>query len=109
MVYNRKETHHTYDILFGAGMKTVLERFLNQRLVVDTWSSWIYIGMLDAVTDGTLKLVDVDVHEGTDSSSTKELYIFESRTTGVRSNRNSVYINLDYVVSFSPLDDVKQF
>lgn len=90
-------------------MKTILETFIDQKIVVDTWSSWIYIGRLEAVDEDSISLTDVDVHDGTDSSSTKEQYIFESRSTGVRSNRNRVYINLSYVVSFSPLDDVKQF
>lgn len=90
-------------------MKQALEHFAGKQVVVDTRSSFVYIGTLDKITGGCAVLSNVDVHDGTDSSSSKELYIFESRTTGVRSNRESVFINLEYIVSFSPLEDVKQF
>jgi small nuclear ribonucleoprotein (snRNP)-like protein len=90
-------------------MKKELETFINQRVVVDTSSSLIYIGTLAKVTDNCAVLSDADVHEDTDSLTSKELYIFETRTTGVKSNRENVYINLNYVVSFSPLEDVKRF
>lgn len=90
-------------------MKKELEPFINQYVVVDTKSSWIYIGILEKVTDSTLVLIDADVHDRTDSATSKERYIFETRTTGIKANRQVVNINLEYVVSFSLLDDVKTF
>ncbi|MCP4723212.1 MAG: hypothetical protein GY860_27480, partial [Desulfobacteraceae bacterium] len=51
----------------------------------------------------------VDAHDNTDTSTSKELYVFESKTTGIKSNRQQVHINLDHVVSFSLLEDVKEF
>lgn len=90
-------------------MKQVLENLKGERVVIDTCSSFIYIGTLLKVTGGCAVLSDVDVHDCTDSSTSKELYIFESRTTGIRSNRENVFISLDYIISFSPLEDVKQF
>ncbi len=90
-------------------MKKELETFINQSIVVDTRSSMIYIGTLKKVTENCAVLIDTDVHDNTDSSTSKEVYIFETRTTGVKSNRETVYINLKYMVSFSPLEDVKKF
>jgi hypothetical protein len=88
-------------------MNKELEAFLNQKIVMDTRSSWIYIGTLEKITGNCAVLTDVDVHDGTDSSTSKELYIFDTRTTGIKSNRKSVHINLNWVISFSLLEDVK--
>jgi small nuclear ribonucleoprotein (snRNP)-like protein len=90
-------------------MKEDLEQYLKQKIVLDTRSSWIYIGVLEAVTNSSVVLSEVDVYDSKTTSTSKELYVLESKTTGIKANRNLVYVNLDYVVSFSSLDDVIQF
>ncbi len=90
-------------------MKKELEKHIKKKIVLDTCSSWIYIGQLEKVTDNCAILSQADVHDGTDTSTSKELYLFESKTTGIKSNRNFVYVNLDYVISFSLFDDIKEF
>ncbi|MCK4765414.1 MAG: hypothetical protein KAW12_24645 [Candidatus Aminicenantes bacterium] len=90
-------------------MKEALKEFIKQQIVVDTRSSWIYIGVLENVLDGALELSEADVHENKDTASTKDVYVNESRKTGGIANRDRVFINLDFVVSFSPLEDVKNF
>jgi hypothetical protein len=90
-------------------MKEDLEQFLKQKVVLDTRSSWIYIGVLEKVTDNCAVLSEVDVHDSSETHRPRELYVLESKTTGIKSNRDLVYVSLDYVVSFSALDDVKQF
>jgi len=90
-------------------MKEDLEQYLKQKIVLDTRSSWIYIGVLEAVTTRSVILSEVDVHDSKATSTSKELYVLESKATGIKANRNLVYVNLDYVVSFSALDDVIQF
>lgn len=90
-------------------MKNDLEKYLNQRVVIDSVASWIYLGVLEKVTDHCVVLSDVDAHDNTDTATSKELYVFESKTTGIKSNRQTVHINLLHVVSFSLLDDVKEF
>lgn len=90
-------------------MKNDLKKYLNKKIVVDTNASWIYIGVLERVTDHCIILSDVDAHDNTDTATSKELYVFESKCTGIKSNRQSVHVNLDNVVSFSLLDHVKDF
>ncbi len=90
-------------------MKNDLEKYLKQQLLVDTRSSFLYIGILEAVTEHCAVLSQVDVHDSKETITTKELYAIQSKTTGVKINRELVYINLDHVVSFSPLDAVKSF
>lgn len=90
-------------------MKEALQKYLKKKVVLDTRSSWVYIGVLEKILDGCVLLSEVDVHDNTSIRSTKECYILDSKKTGVKSNRNRAYINLDDVISFSPLDDVKYF
>lgn len=82
---------------------------MNKKIVVDTSSSWIYIGNLNNVSENSIELTDVDVHDSKDTATTKEIYLVHSKDTGIKSNRECVFINLDYIVSFSPFDKVKQF
>ena len=90
-------------------MRNDLEEYLNNTIVIDTNSSWIYIGVLEKVTNHCVVLSNVDAHDNIDTSTSKELYVFQSKTTGIKSNRKSVHVSLDHVVSFSLLDDVKEF
>ncbi len=90
-------------------MKEVLSKYLKKKIVLDTSSTWIYIGILEKVFESCVLLSDVDVHDNTDSNSTKECYVLDSKKTGIKFNRHKAYISLDYIVSFSALDDVKFF
>lgn len=90
-------------------MKNDLKNYLNKAVVVDTATSWIYIGTLDKITDHTLILSDVDAHDHADSSSSREFYILESKTTGIRANRQSVSVVLSHVTSISLLEEIKEF
>ncbi|MCP4673258.1 MAG: hypothetical protein GY857_18360 [Desulfobacula sp.] len=90
-------------------MKNDLKKFLNQKIVVDTKSSWIYIGVLEEITDYCVVLKDADAHDNIDTPTPKEVYVLKSKTTGIASNRHCVFINLDNVVSFSLLEDVREF
>ena len=90
-------------------MKNELEKYLKQQIVLDTRSSWIYAGVLEDVTQHCAVLSGVDVHDNKDTATTKELYVLQSKTTGIKANRQLVYVNLDYVVSFSRLEDVIKF
>jgi len=90
-------------------MKETLKKFLKQKLVVDTRSSWVFIGVLENVFEDAIELSDVDVHDNRDTHTSKEVYVLDSRRSGIKSHRERVFINLDYLVSFSPLDDVKHF
>jgi ferredoxin-fold anticodon binding domain-containing protein len=90
-------------------MKEELKKFIGQTVVLDTRSSWVYVGVIEKVTEETVVLKRVDVHDVKDAGANKELYIHETRSSGIKENREMVYINLDYLVSFSMLKDVKKF
>ena len=90
-------------------MNETLKPYLGKKIVVDTRSTWVYIGLLENINTGTIELSDVDVHDSSDTGSSKEIYLLDTRRSGVKANRDRVFINLDYIISFSPLEDVKHF
>jgi hypothetical protein len=90
-------------------MRDALQGMVGKDIVVDTRSPWMYIGKLAAVQADSLLLNNVDVHDGSETSTPKERYVIDSCATGIKANRRSVYVNLEYVVSVSLLADVIKF
>jgi small nuclear ribonucleoprotein (snRNP)-like protein len=90
-------------------MEKALIKHIDENVVVDTNSTLIYIGTLKKVDERWIALTDVDVHDSNETATSKELYVMESRATGVKANRGLVYINMSFIVSFSPLEDVKHY
>lgn len=79
---------------------------VGQTVVVDTDSSYVYLGTLAEVQDHFVVLKDADVHDRRESPSTKEQYIMEAKRFGVKANRKDVKVRKAMVVSVSRLDDV---
>ncbi len=90
-------------------MNETLQKLVGKEVVVDTRSPWVYIGTLAAVQADSLLLRNVDVHDSGETSTPKERYVIDSCATGIKANRFSVYVNLEYVVSVSLLSDVIKF
>jgi hypothetical protein len=84
-------------------------RSAGRIVVIDTNSSYLYIGTLAEVTDHFLKLRDVDVHDRTETPTTKEKYILDAKRYGVKCNRREVSIRKEVVTSFSLLDDILDY
>jgi hypothetical protein len=83
-----------------------MERFVGQVVVLDTQGPLIYIGTLQRATEGTLLLVDADVHDTNDSRASKDLYLAETRDLGVRVNRKTALVMRHQVASVSLLAEV---
>ena len=90
-------------------MKASLEAHKGKVVVLDTDSSWVYIGRVKEIVNETVCLSDADVHHRSDSPTTVERYIMDSRATGVQANRGAVYVSLRAIVSFSPLEEVIKY
>ena len=85
-------------------MKNSLLAHLGKCIVLDTDSHWVYMGKLEEVTDGAVRLADCDAHHRGDSQTTTlEQYIMDSRASGVKRNRESVFVSISRIVAFSPL------
>jgi hypothetical protein len=83
--------------------------FVGADVVVDTSTSYVFIGRLVEVTDHVLALQDADVHDRSESRTTKEKYVMEARKSGVRMNRKAVTVRLETVVCVSRLEDVVEY
>lgn len=79
---------------------------VGQVVVVDTNSHFVYLGTLERVEDHFVVLKDVDAHDRSEGPSTKEKYIMDAKSFGVKPNRREVSIRKLLVVSVSRLDDV---
>ncbi|MCU0235726.1 MAG: hypothetical protein MUC72_01415 [Acidobacteria bacterium] len=90
-------------------MRETLQGMVGKDIVVDTRSPWMYIGRLESVQADSLLLRDVDVHDSGENPLPKERYVIDSRATGIKANRRSVYVSLDYVVSASLLSEVIKY
>ena len=86
-----------------------LRQFLGKQVVVDTSTSYLYIGTLTEYGDGYLILREVDVHDTSQGTSSKERYILDSRKYAVKTNRQEVLIFIEKVVSLSAFEDVMTF
>jgi small nuclear ribonucleoprotein (snRNP)-like protein len=80
--------------------------YLGKAVVVDTDSSFLYIGTLKGMDDTFLRLQEADVHDSRETSTTKEQYAINARRNGVRPNRKEVAVRKKTVVSVSLLEDV---
>lgn len=83
-----------------------IQRMLNQRVVLDTATSIVYIGTLSDVTDSVFVLSDGDMHDCRDGHANKEHYLAEVRRDGVTVNRREVVVMRTVVISLSRLDDI---
>lgn len=86
-----------------------LKDFIGHEVVIDTSSNYIFIGKLTEVTDYLLTLADVDVHDRSESTSTKEKYVMEAKKFGIKMNRKFVTVRTDAVVCISKLSDVIEY
>ena len=83
-----------------------LTEFVGKDVVVDTNTSFLYIGRLEGVAEYFMTISGVDVHDCSQSTTTKEVYVLEARKFGIRRNRSGVKVRLDKVVSVSLLEEV---
>ncbi len=89
--------------------RETLELFVGKKVVIDTDSPNIYLGVIESVNENSVVLVSVDVHDSKDTISTKDVYIMDTAQHGVRDNRKKVHLCLSRIVSISELDDIKIF
>jgi hypothetical protein len=80
--------------------------FLNQPVVLDLSSAYVFIGTLVAEEPEYLVLEEVDAHDLRDSPTTREKYILDVRQHGIRPNRRRAWISRRELVSISLLADV---
>jgi len=85
---------------------SMLRDLIGQVVVVDLASTYVCLGTLTGCDELFLELRDADLHDFRYGSATREVYVYESATLGIRRNRDRLLLRLDGVVSVSRMDDV---
>jgi hypothetical protein len=84
----------------------MLDELIGQKVVVDMHSQFVCLGTLLRIDALFLELRNADLHDLRDTDTTRELYVAESRATGVKRNRKRVMVVRSEVVAVSRLEDV---
>jgi hypothetical protein len=92
-------------------MRKDLEDLVGRQIVLDTDGPLVYIGTLAHIGRRMLVFGEVDVHDMRDaqSTTTREVYIMQSRRHGIQANRDGVRVPLAKIASVSLLSDIKLF
>jgi hypothetical protein len=83
-----------------------LAAYVGQLVVVDLDQSYLVIGRLARFDRTHLSLDDADLHDHQEANCSKEVYLLESRTLGVRANRTRVDIPRHRMLAISRLEEV---
>jgi len=86
-----------------------LQDLIGEDVVVDTKSPLIYIGKLEKITQSAFVLSDVDVHDHSESHTTRDVYLVDTKKLGIRKNRDRAHILAREVVSISRLADIIEY
>ena len=86
--------------------RSEFEKLVGREVVIDAVSQYVYLGKLSGYDAKYVVLEQADVHDLRDTTTTRELYVIDSRRLGIRTNRERVLVRLEEIVSLSALDDV---
>jgi hypothetical protein len=86
-----------------------LEDYIGHPVVIDTHTPYLILGTLKAIDHDYLTMVDADVHDGANSSTTKDRYVMEAKKLGLCVNRREAKVRTEVIISISRLDDVITF
>ncbi|AMV36167.1 hypothetical protein [Planctomyces sp. SH-PL62] len=84
----------------------MLRDLVGQVVVVDLISTYVCLGTLTGVDPLFLELRDADLHDFRDGAATREVYVYESVSLGIRPNRSRVLLRLADVVAVSRFGEV---
>lgn len=86
-----------------------LEGFKNKLSIIDTDSSYIYIGHIIGDDKECIVMQNADIHDIKMGSSTKEQYVIMVKKIGIKPNRKKVHILKDKIISISLIEDVIEY
>ena len=84
----------------------MLDDLVGQRVVVDLKERFVCLGQLLRYDEHFLELRNADLHDLRDTDTTRELYVVESRATGIKRNRKRLLLVRSDVVALTRLDDI---
>ena len=89
-------------------LSETFQKFVGRRVVLDTAGSIVYLGVLREATSVGLWLENADLHDCREGHASKEVYVYEAKTHGIRTNRKRLFVMRSTVISIAALEDVVQ-
>jgi hypothetical protein len=84
----------------------MIEEYVGQKVVIDLRSTFVCLGLLQGYNDNFLELRNADLHDLRDTETTRELYVADSKSTGIKRNRKRLLLLRTEIVAIAKLDDV---
>jgi small nuclear ribonucleoprotein (snRNP)-like protein len=84
----------------------MLEELMGDKVVVDLRSAFVCLGTLQGVDEHFLELHNADLHDLRDTETTREIYVAESKATGIKRNRRRVLLVRSEIIAVCRLDDI---
>jgi hypothetical protein len=84
----------------------MLEELIGDRVVIDLRAHYVCLGTLLRIDPLHVELKNADIHDLRDTETTRELYVVDSRMTGIKRNRRRVFVVRSEIVAIARLDDV---
>ena len=80
--------------------------YKNKEVVIDTSTSWVYIGTLKEEDDIYYTLDDADAFDISETSLSKHEYLMMVKNDGIAPNRRKVKVLKSKVVAITLLSDI---
>ncbi len=84
----------------------MLDDLIGAKVVIDVSAPYVCLGTLLRFDEHFLELKNADLHDLRDTDTTRELYVAESRATGIKRNRKFLLLVRREVVAITRLEDV---
>ncbi len=84
----------------------MLEELIGQKIVVDLRSEYVCLGTLVRMDELFLEIKNADLHDLRDTDTSREVYVNESRETGINRNRKRLLLVRKDIVAIARLEDV---
>jgi hypothetical protein len=84
----------------------MLNEWIGEKVVIDLRSQYVALGTLQRMDETVIELKNADMHDLRDTDTTRELYVAESKATGIKRNRKRVFVMRGEIVAIARLEDV---
>jgi small nuclear ribonucleoprotein (snRNP)-like protein len=85
---------------------SLLAEMIGGKVVIDLRSTFVALGTLIGADELFLALKNADLHDLRDTDTTREIYVVESKLTGIKRNRKRVLVLRSDMVAIARLEDV---
>jgi hypothetical protein len=98
--------HPAADPQTGRNLVQRLSDWIGEIVVIDCSHPYVAIGTLHFVGEDFLELVQADMHDLRDSTTSREIYLVKVIRHGLFPNRRSLVFRMEHVVGVSTLEEV---